>query len=70
MTTAATIAEAITRSISHTEIVEVAHHDFRSAFYEIAAEADEYDYTNEGPGRYDVWGTKGGKEFRLSLVNA
>lgn len=69
MTTASTIAEAITRSISHTEIVAVTVPDLAGALAEVNTHAENYDSTEENDGSYDVWGTtEEGKEFRLRLI--
>jgi hypothetical protein len=73
MTTASTIAEAITRSISHTEIVRVTFSagDIAEALGEVNAIADDYDNTTENDGDEDVWGTmENGDEFRIRIAIA
>lgn len=71
MTTESTIAEAIARSISHTEIVRVYAADIDAAVTEVAIAADEYDTAEENDGSLDVWGTTDeGDDFRLRLVKA
>ena len=66
-----TIKDAITRSISHTEIVRVtfAGGDIADALAEVNALAEDYDYTTENDGEEDVWGaTESGDEFRIRIV--
>ena len=69
MTTASTIAEAIARSISHTEIVAVTVPDLDTALAEVNTHAEDYDSNEENDGSYNVSGTtEEGKEFRLRLT--
>ena len=68
------IIEAINRSISHDEKVEVAIDasavDMNDAFCLIAWIADEYDSNRENDGSEDVWGEFNGDCFRLNLYLA
>lgn len=70
MTTALTIAAAITRSISHNEIVRVeSGGDIADALSEVEALAANYDHTTENDGDEDVWGTTAtGGEFRIRIA--
>lgn len=72
MTTESTIADAIARSISHTEIVRVTFSggDIADALSEVNALADEY--TTENNGEEDVWGidSKNSAEFRIRIAIA
>jgi len=71
MTTTSNIAEAITRSISHTEIVRVTFScgDSADALSEVNALAEDYDNTTENDGDEDVWGTmENGDEFRIRIA--
>ena len=74
MKTKTSIAEAITRSVSHIEIVRVVVPDIESAIKQAEDIACECDHTAENPGedserREDVWGLdQYGNEFRLLLI--
>lgn len=73
MTTESTIADAITRSISHTGIVRVTFSggDIADALSEVNAIAEDYDNTTENDGEEDVWGTmENGDEFRIRIAIA
>lgn len=73
MNIASTINEAITRSISHNEIVRVEFSggDFFDALSEVDAIADDTDYATENNGDFDVWGTmENGDEFRIRIAIA
>lgn len=79
MTTATNVKTAISRSVSHTEIVAVKLQsaDFREAvFAELTAIeslglAEEYDSATENDGSEDVWGvTPAGDNFRIRLIRA
>ena len=66
-----TIKNAITRSISHTEIVRVtfAGGDIADALAEVSTLAEDYDHTTENDGDEDVWGTtENGNEFRIRIA--
>lgn len=70
MNTETTIKDAITRSISHNEIVRVEFGggDFFDALSEVDAIADDSDYATENNGEHDVWGTmENGDEFRIRI---
>lgn len=70
MTTEATIKDAITRSVSHNEIVKVTVKDIPAALAEVNAHSEDYDHTDANEGE-DVWGSvESGAEFRLLLVTA
>lgn len=70
MTTALTIADAISRSISHVEIVRVKFSgDIADALSVVKSLAVEYDNTTEDDGDEDVWGTTAtGGEFRIRIA--
>lgn len=74
MKTESNIAEAIARSVSHTEIVRVVVPDIEAAIDEAEGITCECESTSENPGgeserREDVWGLdRYGNEFRLLLI--
>lgn len=69
-TTTDSITQAITRSISHTEI---AHTTFRGtpedALSEVYAGCEDYDHSTENNGDLYVWGTTdSGEDFRIRIT--
>jgi cyclic pyranopterin phosphate synthase len=64
------IEEAITRSISHTEIVRVTFSGgIADALSEVNAIVEDYDNATENNGDEDVWGTmENGSEFRIRIA--
>ena len=69
MTIETTIESAITRSISHNEIVRVNVPDIQSARDAAGLIADECDDARENDGSLDVWGVLNGSDFRIRIVN-
>ena len=74
MTTESTIKDAITRSISHTEIVavKVVAKDIAEALSEVNVHSEEYDHAQENDGSWDVWGIDSERmaEFRIRITLA
>lgn len=68
MTIETTIESAITRSISHNEIVRVNVPDIQSARDAAGLIADECDDARENDGSLDVWGVLNGSDFRIRIV--
>ena len=68
MTIETTIESAITRSISHNEIVRVNVPDIQSARDAAGLIADECDDARENDGSLDVWGVLNGSDFRIRLA--
>ena len=62
------IESAITRSISHNEIVRVNVPDIQSARDAAGLIADECDDARENDGSLDVWGVLNGSDFRIRIV--
>jgi hypothetical protein len=63
-----TIESAITRSISHNEIVRVNVPDIQSARDAAELIADECDDARVNDGSLDVWGVLEGSDFRIRLI--
>lgn len=68
------IETAIARSVSHNESVDVSIDgsilSFTDAHRILFRHDDDFDYALETPRMEDVWGVKGGEDFRLKLYVA
>ena len=65
--TESTLAAAITRSITHTEIVRVECENPAGLAGWIADNYDEVDAARENDGDLDLWGKRSGQDFRLRI---